>query len=191
MEFFEIDRNLANNNTDFKEFSIYALNLILKKKPIDLPTGLRIQIQNLAVKKLGLRDLFQLKDRFDGQAYMDNLMIKIFSLYIVSKTIDINSTNFDDLESIINDDFTRVEFENKYYRIIPFYFGTLPIVYPTITDPIIFCAIKNDFKSGICCGILNNFQFTNETIFLPRYRVTSVEAKKFIGFDKLINVTHK
>lgn len=50
-------------------------------------------IQNFAVKKLGVRDLYKLRDRFEGQAFLNNTIKKVYTLWHLFEVLEIPNYN--------------------------------------------------------------------------------------------------
>ena len=180
MELFETDKNL-----DSKEFLRHAVSLVITKKNYPIPTPLRLKVEKIATNHLGVKDLFQLRDRFEGQAYMDNLLLKVSALYILEKETGLNLTDWDAIKWDKKADFTSIKIDKVKYRIIPFFYGSLPIIASSIKEPIIFCAIRSYFNHGIICGILENYSFDDAEMFITKPSSSKRKLKKFIGFKFL------
>lgn len=58
-------------------------------KNIRVPFHLKESITNSVIKKLGVKDLFQLRDRFDGDYYLKKQLNRIISSYIAQKVFDV------------------------------------------------------------------------------------------------------
>lgn len=183
MELFETDKNLDN-----KEFLRHAGPVVITKKNYPIGTTLRLEVQKTAINHLGLKDIFQLRDRFEGQAYMDKLMLKVSSLFILEKDRGINFIDWDTIKWDKKADYTLIKIKDTSYRVIPFFYGSLPIVSTTIKEPIIFCAIRADFQKGIICGVLSDFSFDDDSLFEVKPSSTKGKTKKFIGFKYLKNL---
>lgn len=180
MELFETDKNLDN-----KEFLRHAGPFVITKKNIPIGTTLRLEIQKIAINHLGLKDIFQLRDRFEGQAYMDKLMLKVSSLAILEKDRGISLIDWATIKWDKKADYTLIKINSITYRVIPFFYGSLPIVNTTIKEPIIFCAIRADFQKGIICGVLSDFSFDDNLLFETRPSSAKAKSKRFIGFKFL------
>ena len=66
-----------------------------------------------------LKNINQLRDRFEGQAYMDKIMLKLTGLFVLEKHLNIGIT---ELPIFLDDsnELSIVRFNNKKYRIISF-----------------------------------------------------------------------
>ena len=181
MELFVTDKTI-----DSKEFIKYAGSVVSTKKNYPISTTFRVEVQNIAINHLGLKDIGQLRDRFEGQAYMDNLLLKVSALYVLEKALEKDIIDWDTIRWEKKADFTLIKLNSKKcYRVIPFFFGSLPIVSTTIKEDIIFCGIRLDFKNGIVCGILSDYKFENKNLFIDKMSSSKRKLKKFIGFSHL------
>ena len=179
MELFEV-----NDNSDLRDYIKYASKHVNNLIGVSLPLKNKRKIQEIAVKHLKLKDVNQLRDKYDGQSYLDKLQIKIASLYVIEKEFGIELINFDFIENNKNFDFTLISIDNEKYRVIPFFFGTLPIFDITIKDKVILCAIRSDFTRGVYCGNLDLNKHAEDS-FLNSNRVFNENYKKFIGFENI------
>ncbi|MBK7683995.1 MAG: hypothetical protein IPJ26_16730 [Bacteroidetes bacterium] len=93
-----------------------------------------------------------------------------------------------DWDLIINDkniDLSSIVINNVKYRIVSFLYGSLPLIQSKTKEPLLFCALKADFRNGIICGVLNNYKFEDKSIFILNKNSSEAKTMKFIGFDKL------
>ena len=157
----------------------------MTKKNYPISSSLRIEVQQVAINHLGLRDIFQLRDRFEGQAYMDNLLLKVAALNVLEKCTGLDFIEWAATKWDKKGDYTKITIGGKPYRVIPFFFGSLPLVHSEIDIPIIFVAVRAGFSHGIVCGVLINLDFENQSLFVSKVSGTKTKLKKFIGFKFL------
>jgi hypothetical protein len=180
MELFE-----TNKNVDFKDFAVHALSHLNSRKNHILSATLRSQIQKIAVNHLGLKDIFQLRDRHEGQLYMDSLILKVLALNTIEKELEIDLIDWDEVKWDKKADITLINLNKKKYRVIPFFYGGLPVVNPTIKEDIIFVSIRAEFKHGVVCGVLAKPNFDDPTQFTFKPSAVKTSMRKFIGFKFL------
>lgn len=56
---------------------------------------LNTQLHNIAIKHLGLDNMNQLRDRYEGQAYLDRFLTKSYSEFAVQKMLGIDFVSLD------------------------------------------------------------------------------------------------
>ena len=175
-------------NLEAKEFLKYAGSILSEKKNYTILGSIRAKIQNVATSHLDVKDIFKLRDRYEGQAYLDSLYLKIGALHILEKE---TATKLIDWDLIINDkniDLSSIVIDNVKYRIVSFLYGSLPLIQSKVKEPLLFCALKADFRNGIICGVLNDYKFEDKSIFILNKNSSEAKTVKFIGFDKLIDL---
>lgn len=175
--------NISSNNTDsFSKFYTYAKEYIHSER-INIPSSFKLQVQKLATKKLGLENINQVRDRFEGQAFMDKLMLVMTGKYVLechlNKEITLNTGIIGRQENK-----NIVQIGSKEYHLVSFYFGTLPKIINVSNLPLIFCAIRSDFKNGSVFGVLNIYSLNDKDLF--SLKSNSMQSSyEFIGFNKL------
>jgi hypothetical protein len=178
-----MEQNQIANTNDFKEFHSYAKDLILSER-VNIPSSFITQVQKLAIKKLGLENINQIRDRYEGQAFMDKLMLMYTGIYILEKSLDITILEYPFVPDNKND-FSSITYKDVKYKIVPFYFGQLPIIALGLEEPLIFCAIRSDFKNGSLYGVLNQYNFNDKQLFVLKSTSSISKTYKFIGFKNL------
>lgn len=171
---------------DYGRFHKYAKEFLSCEK-INIPSSFRLKVQDMVTKKLNLQNLNEVRDRFEGQAYLDKTMLSMASKYILKiyltneLILDIDNINNTIKQNIMSIDETV-------YQLVPFYFGTLPKLHTPSNLPLIFCSIRTDFRNGSVFGYLDSYSMNDKDLFLlnssglmPNY--------EFIGFKKLKKLT--
>lgn len=151
-------------NNDLKYFLEVANPSINNLKYIKIPRLTIEQINNLAISSLNVRDIGKLRDKHEGQLYLSILKLKIISLNIISLYYKMDILDWDRLHNKEFDN-TLIFIDNKKYRIIPFFYGELPVIKENMIEHLVFCVINNDFSKKALYGILNNYDFKNKNIF--------------------------
>jgi hypothetical protein len=173
----------ADKYGDSREFVKYAIGHFAGKPGVKIPSRIVTSVQDIALEHLGVSDIFRLRDRFEGQAYLDRLLLKVLSLYVLEKTSITELLNIDFIRRNKDSDFTLVAIGGQSFRIIPFIFGSLPIIDSSLKGRIILVAIRSDWKSGTMCGTIE--LSGDEKMFLPRSIAVNQSYRKFIGFGYL------
>ena len=174
------------NSNDFKAFQSFARKFIMfERTPI--PNSFIAKVQESAINKLGLKNINQLRDRFEGQAFMDKKTLIFVGLFTLEKYL--NSTF---IQSPLNleesQDLCKIKYKEKTYRIVPFIFGRLPILTNECKEPLIFCAVQPNFKSASIYGVLKDYNFSDNNLFSNKTNNPINIGFKFIGFNSLENL---
>ncbi len=137
----------------------------------------------MVIKKLGLENINEVRDRFEGQAYLDKILLSMTSKYILKNylanemILDIDTISSPEKQNIVT-------IEETIYQLVPFYFGSLPSLTSQSNLPLIFCSIRPDFRNGSIFGYLKRYSINNEDLFL--IKSIGVETNyEFIGFKNL------
>ncbi len=175
---------LNTNSSEVSKFYACAKGVITKEK-IVIPSALKYKIQNVVVKKLGLQNINQLRDRFEGQKFMDQVMLLMTGIYVLEKSLN--------ADIIIQKGFpfgrenqNIITIGNKSYHLIVSYFGYLPSIVIQPKLPLVFCGIRTDFKNGIFYGFLNTFDLNDQEIFTKK-NIGLFNSYEFFGFDSLMH----
>jgi hypothetical protein len=163
-------------------FKYIGENLRLYKQ-IRFSKNEEILIRNSAMNHLGLTNLNQMRDRYEGQAFFEKTMKNVGGLLALQKflktdLIDFNKVNLTDFQPFI-------EIDGKKIDIIVFDFGTLPLVKVNdIKNPIYFI-IQKDSLTFLLCGYAT-IDIVNENLISTSIVKSSTEKyMSFIGFKYL------
>lgn len=147
-------------------------------------------IQSKVFLQLGVKNKFELKDKFEGGSYLQNITHLFKSYITISKILDID---FDLMKSSIPEISDNVILiKNKKIRIANFLFGQkLLFKYDLnwINDGIIV-ALHRDESNIFICGYIDRktiFELYESRDFFNNS--TRSENKIFTDFDKLIPIT--
>lgn len=173
---------------DYRRFHKYAQEFFLCEK-INIPSSFRIKVEKMVIKKLGLQNINEVRDRFEGQAYLDKILLSMTSKYILNYYLT-NETILD-TDKIWNPEKQNIiTIEETTYHLVPFYFGTLPKLTTQSNLPLIFCSIRTDFRAGSVFGFLKKYSINNENLFLINSSGLSTKYE-FIGFKNLEKLPFK
>lgn len=170
---------------DTKDFLKHAVSYISSLPSCNFSFSQRSEAERVALAHLGLTNINQLRDRFEGQTYLNNFRLRLMSMLILEKLLDRNLIDWSEVESNREKDYLKVEVDGVEHRVIPFFYGSLPIMNIKNLQPVILCVIRPDFKSGALCGKLDQSDIQDSTLFIDTNQGTSGEFAKFIRFDKL------
>lgn len=174
--------NIQHPVNDFSSFHKYAQEYFLTER-IAIPSSFRLKVQSMVIKKLGFQNINQVRDKYEGQAYLDKIMLTMTSKYILKKyfanemLIDFDTISSPEKQNIIT-------IEETIYQLVPFYFGSLPNMTAQSNLPLIFCCIRPDFCNGSVYGYLNRYSMNNEDLFLIKSIGITINYE-FIGFKNL------
>ena len=137
----------------------------------------------MLIEKLGLDNINQLRDRFEGQAYLNKAMLALTSIYVLERSLN--------KEIILPAGFPFktpnrhiVKIDDKTFHLVTSYFGNLPKIEIEPTLPLVFCGIRNDHKNGIFYGFLQKYEIENRELFHQKNNGI-VSGYEFIGFKHL------
>lgn len=170
-----------------KEFVKYAIPHIMEQENISLPSKFKGAIEIEALSQLKLKNLGELRDRYEGQAYLDRLLSSISSNLLIESQLGISLVDMNNIPKSI-EDIVVVELNGQKFRVISFMFGDLPIVQTSVKLPIIFCSLRPEYKSGCVCGALYDYDYEDKTTFISESSVARGESKRFIGFSQLVEL---
>ena len=140
-------------------------------------------VRDSVLNSLGLKNLNQLRDRYEGQTFLDKTLKNYGGLVACQKHLNIKITTIDELN--IKDFKPQIQGKNGIYDIKVFDFGSLPVLeFTTIRNPIIF-VIQKDKSTFSICGYGDKETILNNLVDSSNETVNSVNLKNFIGFSDL------
>jgi hypothetical protein len=131
---------------------------------------------NIVLENLQLKNKYELKDKYEGDAYFNNILISYFGFKAIysfqGKNEYINNLKIDEYikgEIMIN---------NLTFKISNFQFGTLPKFEPIKNESIngvIFCLYRD--KDVYLCGYINTKEYnqTKTRFFENFYLLKSID----------------
>lgn len=146
-----------------------------------------IKIRNLAVSHLGLSNLNQMRDRFEGQAFFQKTMKNLGGLIALQKHLNIEQT---DIEQVDLANFKPyIEINNQRIIINVFDFGDLPSVDVKETKNPTFFIIQKDNLTFLLCGLASKEVIKNNLIESSIVKSSNDKFMDFIGFEFLEQIT--
>ncbi len=160
----------------------YIGNKIINFPQIKMSNLVTNKIKESVVEVLGLRDLGQLRDRFEGQAYLDQQIFKLHSYnaslnYLGLKIPEISKDYIENFKPIIKR-------KNDMLVVVPFKFETLPrIKIMDYKQPRIF-VLCNSERNYTIIGIASVEVLNDKSNYI------NLDSKgkigDFIGFNKTV-----
>ena len=178
----------VDNYGDSREFNKYVGEFFATRTNCPISATLRLEVQKITAAHLGVSDFFQVRDRFEGQQYYNNLLLKISALYLIEKSTSLTLINWNVFSTERRLDLAFVTIRNTKYRLVPFFYGSLPAISNSWSEPLLLCAIRTDFKSGIICGTLVEYDLDDARLFVWQLKAHRDSKGKFIGFEYLQNL---
>jgi len=166
-----------------KNYIKYILPFKKKFCKIELNSRELIFLENLVVKFLNVLDINQLRNKFEGQAFLDNLYSESSAIDCIAK---IPERRFNRFESIsLAKIKSNIIIDNILVNIIQFG-NHLPLVDISQNMPCIFIHTTQKQVLEIC-GFISAEDVKNNISDIKRYGFGSKETVKgsFFGFDKL------
>jgi len=140
-------------------------------------------LENLVISYLNVRDLNELRDRFEGQAFLDNYILKALPLMGLQKYL---KTDLVDFENVLPDKIkSEIIIDGTAVNVIQFG-NLLPLIETSEKLPCIF--IYSTQKQTLeLCGFASSETVKNYITDVKTYGFGSKETMKgfFYGFDKL------
>jgi hypothetical protein len=110
-----------------------------------------VLIRNSAMSHLGLINLNQMRDRYEGQAFFEKTMKNIGGLMALQKHLNLELIDSDKVN--LGDFHPYIKLDGKKVNINVFDFGSLPIIkIKDIKNPVFFI-IQKDSLTFLLCGL--------------------------------------
>lgn len=144
-----------------------------------------IKIQECVMNSLGLTNINELRDRFDGVTFIDKFSLKISGVIALEKKLKIELIDWEKISP--KNYLPKVTIAGKKVDVIMSEYGEFPVIEKISKKPAIII-IKKDNKDIWICGFadvetLNNNQ---DIKFLKGEMMKDYDSKTtFIGYNKL------
>ena len=167
-----------------KEFLKYIGEYLRTFPQIRFNRNDEILIRDESMKHLGLTNINQLRDRYEGQAFFDKTLMNIGGLMAIQKhlklpLIDIKKIDLGGFQP-------KLVIDDNVIDVLVFEFGTLPLInIDEIKNPIFFVIQKDRITFNLC-------GFTDIKVIKDNLIRTSIEKSSqannmsFIGFKHLM-----
>lgn len=142
---------------------------------VTLSRRVELDVQNHCIDLLKLKNIGELRDRFEGQKFLDNALNKISSYQVCASIFNLNEISIDEILKMKK---LIVEIKGINYEILVFQFGELPQIISS-ENPIVF-VLKKDQQTYSVCG------FASIDVMKDEKNYSFEKGKKFFsGFKKL------
>jgi len=142
-----------------------------------------VYFENMAVKFLKVRDLNELRDKFEGQAFLNNLLQKALPITALQKYLKIEFYDFNNVQA--DKILSEISINSRLINIVKFD-QKLPLIDIENDNPYIFIhSIEN--QSMEICGFLSADDARKSLKDVKRYGFGSKETLKgaFYGFSSI------
>jgi len=173
---------------EFNYFSINCLPLIEGLQVFNIPSKIKSDAQEITFSHLDMKNMGQVRDRFEGQSYYDKIYQGLITFYclekmtgkpVASKFLIRRNRSFSWSPSNIN---------RRLYNISSFTFGNLPLIDHTSNlATLIFC-IREDYRTTYFCGILEAKHLSNKKNFIKNDNLANKNSSLLINFEILSQV---
>ncbi len=153
---------------NFRKLNLYSRDTLL--------------IQKKTIQLLKLNDLNELRDKYEGVAYLNKLSLKLYSVIALERYLGINILNIEDLNhgnielNIIDDDIK--------ISVIPFNFLEIPVIKRYECDPCIMTVFRES-RNLYLCGYVSKKDLTDKKNLRKSDSPVWKDRYEYIGFDKL------
>ena len=142
-----------------------------------------ILIRNSAMNHLGLTNLNQMRDRYEGQAFFEKTMKNVGGLIALQKHLEYDLI---DLEKVDLTDFQPyIELNGEKVLINVFDFGTLPLIKMNEINYPIFFIIQKDNLTFLLCGLASKEVVRDNLVETSIVKSGTEKYMDFTGFKFL------
>lgn len=153
------------------ESIIKAPNVILSRRQIS-------EIQKLCTSALGYKNINSVRDRFDGQRFMDNQIRKVGSLFAIAEYFNLEQHMLND--SLISNPHPLININGKDFQILSSDFGELPNASNLLPSYDVIVTCRRDDIYFLIIGYLKKGLINNNKMFKE-----NAIGKNFIGYKSL------
>lgn len=166
-----------------KLFLSYAGEFLRRYPLIKFSKTEEISIRDSAMKHLGLTNVNQMRDRYEGQAFFDKTWKNIGGLLAIQKHLEMNLS---DISKINLGDFQpTIEIQDVVYNINVFPFGELPLIRVEDNDNPVYFIIQKDRLTFQLCGYASREVINQNLISTTTVSSSIDEFMDFTGFKYL------
>ena len=166
-----------------KSFFKYAGEFLRTYPQIRITTREEILIRDECMKHLGLTNLGQLRDRYEGQSFFDKTLMNIGSLMAIQKHLGLSLIDVSQID--LGDFKPKLIINDQEIDVLVFDFGTLPLVNMDNLDRDTFFVIQKDRVTFNLCGVASKETIKENVIDTHIERSTYANNMNFIGFSYL------
>lgn len=166
-----------------KQFLKYTGEYLRSYIHIKLTRTEELLIREAVMQHLGLSNLNQLRDRFEGQAFYEKTIKNIGSLlalqkYLNIELIDLDKANLSTFQSYI-------KYNGKKILVHVFDFGTLPLIKINEIKNSTFFIIQKDNLTFVLCGLASKEVIKKNLAKASKVKSSADKYMDFTGFKFL------
>ena len=166
-----------------RQFLKYTGEFLRTYPQIRLNSNDESLIRNECIKHLGLNNMGQLRDRYEGQDFFDKTLKNIGSVLSIQRHHEL--PNINPQRTDIGGYKPTVEINGVIFDIIVFEFGTLPLVNTDELDKPVYFVVQKDRITFSLCGIATAETIKNNLITTSIEKSTYTNYMEFTGFKFL------
>lgn len=166
-----------------KVFLKYVGEFLRTYPQIRLNRNDEILIRDESMKHLGLTNLNQMRDRYEGQAFFDKTMMNYGGLIAIQKHLNLELTDIKNIN--LNDFQPKLLINDKTIDVFVFEFGTLPLIDIDQLKNSTFFVIQKDRFTFNLCGYTDLETIKNNLVRTSIERSSQANNMNFIGFKQL------
>ena len=153
------------------ESIIKAPNVLLSRRQL-------VNIQEFCTSALGFKNINSVRDRFDGQRFMDNQIRKVGSLFAIADHFNLEKPVLGD--TLISNPNPLINIKGKEYQILSSDFGELPNASNLLPNYDVIVTCRRDDVYFVIIGFLDKVLIADKKLFKE-----NAIGKSFIGFKSL------
>lgn len=160
------------------EFFKYTGESIIKAPNVLLSRRQLVNIQEFCTSALGFKNINSVRDRFDGQRFMDNQIRKVGSLFAIADHFNLEKPILGD--TLISNPNPLIKINGKEYQILSSDFGELPNASNLLPNYDVIVTCRRDDVYFVIIGFLDKVLIADKKLFKE-----NAIGKSFIGFKSL------
>lgn len=160
------------------EFFKYTGESIIKAPNVLLSRRQLINIQEFCTSALGFNNINSVRDRYDGQRFMDNQIRKVGSLFAIADYFNLDKPILGD--TLISNPNPLINLNGKEYQILSSDFGELPNASKLLPNYDVIVTCRRDDIYFVIIGFLEKKLIADKTLFKK-----NAIGKSFVGFKSL------
>lgn len=163
-----------------KEVLPYSNNFICT----DIPTREISRFKNIALNSLGLQNINQLRDKYEGSAFLQSFMIKVLPIIALEKHFKIELQDWDKLNP--KNFVPMIYYKGTKVKIYSSQFGRIPLIDIENNISAIISMVREDNRVVWICGVASRSTLNgNQRLDIVDGSPLKKDKSFFSGFDKL------
>ena len=151
-----------------KSFFKHAGEFLLKYPQISINSTDEMLVRDECMKHLGITNVRQLNDRYEGQAFLNKTLKNVGSVMVIQRYLGIPVINV--RKTDLGDFKPKLVINNKEFTVLVFQFGTLPLVDIDNLSENTFFIIQKDRVTFNLCGFAKR-EIINENVIAVSFEI--------------------